>query len=359
MRQDGPRHWLGRVSDYLAPDGSEHHTPAPDIDVRFIPMLPADGWRMYSVEDMQMAGAAPKGYLVYGHIDDPRAVAYIAKQPGKYGHRECVTEYMISRIGRTLPLRLAKSALVRLPTKSGDPDVRFLSRSFLVRNKTSLKHGVELVAEHVGSSQLEMHEVFNLGNKAAETKFYTLETVVGVLTNWGRSVEERRGLLEAFGRMLAFDAIIGAPDRHAENWGVLEYPGQPDAPRRLAPVYDTARGLFVEHREQKFLLNEARGRRDDYIARYAERSRPVFGCADGPEKVNHFQLIEYGVRRFGQTLRGPVSQMLSAYRSDAVEAMLRKEFGRLISPLRMMYVSRLLKYRVTRLQRILKETRKP
>ncbi|MCM2334358.1 MAG: HipA domain-containing protein, partial [Anaeromyxobacteraceae bacterium] len=291
--------------------------------------------------------------------DAPSSVAYIAKQPGKYGYRECVTEQMISRIGQMLPLRLAQSKLVRLTDDPAAPDVRFLSRSFLVRNKTSLKHGVELVADYVGTTQLELQEVFNLGDKAAESKFYTLETVMCVLEWWGRTAEDKRALVEAFGRMLAFDAIIGAPDRHAENWGVIEHPNQPDAPRRLAPIYDTARGLFVDHRENKFLFAEARGDRDGYIARYAEKSRPVFGCADEPKKVNHFDLIRYGLRRFGRPLWGPVSQMVSAYRTDAVETMLQKEFGRLISPLRMMYVTRLLKYRVARLQRILEETRSP
>jgi hypothetical protein len=32
---------------------------------------------------------------------------------------------------------------------------------------------------------------------------------------------ERR-LLDGFARMLAFDALIGANDRHAQNWGVIE-----------------------------------------------------------------------------------------------------------------------------------------
>ena len=329
----------------------------PDVNVDAIPLLPAGGWRLHSVEEIQTGGAAPKDYLVFGDLDDPNAPAFIAKKPGKYGYRECVTEQMISRIGQLLPLQVARSGLVRLPSPRDAPDVRFLSRSFLLRGRTQLKHGVELVADYVGSSQSELNEVFNLGDKEAESRFYTVETVHCVLEWWGRTDEERRGLLDRFGRMLAFDAIVGAPDRHAENWGVIEHPGAPESRRVLAPVYDTARGLFVDHREHKFLQVESRARRDEHLRSYAARSRPVFGCADGPEKPNHFDLVRYAVRRYRSTLRGPVSQMLTAYHSDEIEAMLRREFGRLISPLRMQYVTALLRYRVGTLRQILEESR--
>ncbi|HEX9242395.1 MAG TPA: HipA domain-containing protein [Anaeromyxobacter sp.] len=356
-RRKGTRHWLGRLSDYREPTLGEPAKYPPDIDVAAIPLLPKAGWRLHPVEEMQIGGAAPKDYLVFGGLDDPQAPAYIAKKPGKYGYRECVTEQMISRIGQTLPLKLAASALVRLPTSGREPDVRFLSRSFLIRGRTQLKHGVELVADYVGASQSELNDVFNLGNKEAESRFYTLETVVCVLEWWARNDEERRGLLERFGRMLAFDAIVGAPDRHAENWGVIEHPGSPDVRRVLAPVYDTARGLFVDHREHKFLQIEARGRLEEHVQSYAAKSRPVFGCADGPGKPNHFDLIRYALRRYRSTLRGPVSQMLTAYRSERIEPMLQQEFGRLISPLRMKYVTALLRYRVATLRRILEEMR--
>jgi hypothetical protein len=49
--------------------------------------------------------------------------------------------------------------------------------------------------------------------------------------------------------------------------------------------------------------------------------------------------------------------MLTAYRSEKIEPMLQREFGRLISPLRMKYVTALLRYRVATLRRILEETR--
>ncbi len=338
-------------------DAATARSYPPEIDVTAIPLLEPGGWRLYPVEEMHIGGAVPKDYLVFGGLDDPRAPAFIAKCPRVYGPRECVTEHMIARIGRLLPLKVAKSKLVRLPSTGPEPDVRFLSRNFLVPGKTALKHGVELVADYMGASRTELNEVFNLADKDAERRFYTLETILWVLEWWGRTTDEKRSIVESFGRMLAFDALIGAQDRHAENWGVIEHPSLPDAPRRFAPIYDTARGLFADHREDKFALIEREGRRLEHVRRYAERSRPVFGCADGPEKVNHFGLVRYALLKFRAQLRGPISQIVTAYRSSEVERMLEREFGRLISPLRMLYVATLLRVRYERLQTLLSETR--
>lgn len=326
-----------------------------EIDLTAIPVLPPGGWRLYPVEEMHIGGAVPKDYLVFGGLDDPSAPAFIAKRPRVYGPRECVTEHMIARIGRLLPLKVARSRLVQLPTTSPEPDVRFLSRNFLVPGKTALKHGVELVADYMGASRSELNEVFNLADNDAERRFYTLETIICVLQWWGRSPEEKRSLVQSFGRMLAFDALIGAQDRHAENWGVIEHPSTPEAPHLFAPIYDTARGLFGDHREDKFVLVERDRRREEHVRRYAERSRPVFGCADGPDKVNHFGLVEYALRKFRRELRGPISQIVTAYRPDDVERMLQREFGRLISPLRMLYVATLLRVRYARLRALLSE----
>ena len=76
------------------------------------------------------------------------AHAHIAKAPRKEGPIECVTEYLISRIGRHLPLSVAEGPLARLRTGGAKfDDVRFLSRQFLDRAAgEQLVHGfLELV----------------------------------------------------------------------------------------------------------------------------------------------------------------------------------------------------------------------
>jgi hypothetical protein len=105
------------------------------------------------LEEVEIGGAVPKNYLVFGDLEDPKAPGYIAKQPRVYGPRECVTEHMISCIGRRLPLKVAKSRLVRLERETGEPELRYLSRNFLVPGKNSLKHGVELVADYFAGTR--------------------------------------------------------------------------------------------------------------------------------------------------------------------------------------------------------------
>lgn len=87
----------------------------PEVDVRAIAELKPGGWRLYPAEEWQIGGAAPKDYLAYGDPGDPRTARFIAKRPSHWGFRECVTEEIISTIGRLLPLKVAKSMLVRLP----------------------------------------------------------------------------------------------------------------------------------------------------------------------------------------------------------------------------------------------------
>lgn len=86
-----------------------------------------------------MVGTVPKDYLAYGAprlTGDSRdrdrlsvvSSGHIAKK-GRFqaDARECVTEEIISKIGSMLPVRMARSRLVRV----AKDDVRFLSRDFV------------------------------------------------------------------------------------------------------------------------------------------------------------------------------------------------------------------------------------
>ncbi len=57
-------------------------------------------------------------------------------------------------------------------------------------------------------------------------------------------------IMEAFVKMLIFDAIVGNNDRHFYNWGVIIDLLEKKAPT-FAPVYDTARGLFWNYSEER------------------------------------------------------------------------------------------------------------
>jgi hypothetical protein len=115
-----------------------------EVDVRGIPLMPPSGWRLYTLEEWPLIGAAPKGYLAFGDPERPDCPAYIAKKGrlAEGGNRECVTEEIMSKIGSMLPVRMAESKLVRLqPSKHDAPEVRLLSRNFLRRGEEAREAG--------------------------------------------------------------------------------------------------------------------------------------------------------------------------------------------------------------------------
>lgn len=337
-----------------------------EINVRAIPVLRRGGWKLYSPEEYMLGGAAPKNYLAFGDPELPGSVAYIAKRPAHWGPRECVTEEIISRIGRLLPLKVAESRLVRLPPKPGeapfaDPDVRFLSRNFLQRGE-ELVHGQQLYAEFLGISAPQFVEAFDLTDPHEEAKLYTVESAEDVLRSKAREDAAAERLVAAFARMLTFDALVGSPDRHAENWGIVQDPKHPERGVRFAPIYDTARGLLGTHSEEK--LVRAAGRpgslmRREFLSRYAHGSKPVFTCQKrAGERVSHFDLIRYVMThaRLARCMAAPVRQVVSAFDLGEIARDLNRQVGRIITPLRMDLIVELLGMRLGIMQDIATES---
>lgn len=325
------------------------------VKINRIRRLRPGGWRYLTLQERSLIGDAPKGYVAFGDPDDPSSECYIAKAPKNCGPRECMTEEIISKIGQTLPVRMARSRLVRLPSGQGRyDDVRFMSRDF-IRVGEALVHGAEIMARFLEVSRDELHTAFNLDDKSQERQFYSVDNVIVVLKAAARSPEERRVLLDGFARMVAFDALVGAPDRHGLNWGIIEVTSAPNTPWRFAPVFDTARGLFWHH-EDAHLADALRGARAaDYVKNYAEKSRPVFSCSARPggQSANHFDLAAYCLERYDMDVGKPIRDMVRGFSLLRIEKMLRFTFGRILSPIRRRAILELLHYRHRRLKVII------
>ena len=322
-------------------------------------MLPVGGWQLCPLEEWPLIGAVPKNYLAYGDPEDPNCVAYIAKKGRQLDGRlrECVTEEIISKIGSMLPVRIARSKLVRLPVPPGaQPDVRFLSRDFVRRGQEQLLHGAEIFAQYLGTRQEELSAVFNLDDKNAEREFYTISNVVDVLDGFSRNARERGELLSGFARMLTFDAFVGAQDRHALNWGVLQ-PLTGGGDVRFAPLFDTARGLFREHTDSKLRDIEAAGHTEAKIRDYAARSRPVFG-AGRRNITNHFELLDVAIECFPTELGHTIRTFVRSINVPDIKRMLQRRFRRIVTPIRLDFIVRLLQHRYLRLLTIVERSEK-
>jgi hypothetical protein len=214
-----------------------------------------------------------------------------------------------------------------------------MSRYFLRRGRESLLHGVEaaamVLAVDKGVLQADVHK------SRREQEFYTLDLIREVLAHVAQPAALADVLLAAFGRMVAFDAALGIKDRHAQNWGLIE--DIATGTRRFAPLFDTARGLFVWMDDGK-LSEECAKDRDGFIRKYAERSRPLIGTGTkGP--CNHFDLFACLLNTYPAHVAHEARRVVASLVPDRVVGLLRREFGGLLSPLRLELICDLLEYR--------------
>ena len=149
--------------------------------------------------------------------------------------------------------------------------------------------------------------------------------------------------------MIAFDALVGANDRHAQNWGVVASAVKA-APVRFAPIFDTARGLFWNHSDELLARRDVEGRRDHHVEAYAKGSVPLIGFEKAEQRPNHFDLIEHVVSQQA-ALRAPILDVVMGFRPEGIARLLHREFRRLLSRRRLEYIDALLRYRHSRLRR--------
>lgn len=326
---------------------ARHPVPAAEVNFRAVRLFRHSG-RLLGAEERQVGGANPKETLVIGDLDQPD-VMFIAKGARKWP-RECVTEAMLSTIAKTLPISVAGFRLVRLPEDTRFAGLRFMSRVFL-RPGEALVHGVELAAKWLDTDPEELLSVFALDDPNQERQFYSIETIVEVLRFIGRDESERTRLVTDFGKMVVFDAFVGVQDRHAQNWGIIECTVDPRRPLRMAPLYDTARGLFVSHAEEKLAEIDTKEKRGWAIARYAEGSKPIFGCRRAPT-VNHFQLVEHMVNDMPAHFLRSARQIVGSIDLEKIVRQLESIYARVVTERRLRLVEELLRYRHRRMREI-------
>jgi hypothetical protein len=322
-----------------------------DVNLSEVPHIEGQ-YEVLGADALSLIGDAPKSFVVFP-TERPYARAFIAKGPRKHGPRECVTEYLIACIGRELPLRVAEGSLAILPGGSKvEPDIRFLSRYFLRPELgEGLVHGVELVAERF---DLDVDTMLSEIPRGKEVDFYTMDLIEEVLRKTGRHPVEAKALLDGFIRMLAFDSLVGANDRHPRNWGVIRSAIDASRPLLYAPVFDTARGLFWNYSDKQLESEAGPGRLDSFIERYADKSSPQIGVP-GQRRPNHFDLLRYLLERpNAHSLRPAVSSVIEPFDPERCARLLHTKFGRLFSRRRLELVDALLRFRHARLKSILR-----
>ena len=231
-------------------------------------------------------------------------------------------------------------------------DVRFLSQNFVVRGQHELLHGIELVARYFETNPDEVEKAFNLSDKKAEKRLYSIDNILLILEALFQN--DFDCLRNGFFRMLAFDDYIGAPDRHAMNWGVLASLKTKSDPARFAPIFDTARGLFGEYSDADLRLSESRKGRKQFLTTYAKNSRPILSTGEAPQK-NHFALVRSIVSSAENKDHEAMRTVFNAVDLCSIEHMLQRNFRRVITQYRIEFIRALL---LLRIQRIREEFKK-
>ena len=255
--------------------------------------------------------------------------------------RECVTEEIISKIGAMLPVEMARSKLVRISKQ----DVRFLSRNFVVRGQYELLHGIELVARYFQVNPSEVESAFDLRDRRREQNLYTVGNMLTILESL--YPDDFRVVEEGFFKMLAFDAFIGAPDRHGMNWGVLAPLGD-SGPVRFSPIFDTARGLFRECSDADLNKHAKQKGRELFLENYANRSQPIISTGQA-QPDNHFSLVKWISVNYPMC-RNMMCRVFNAVDLPSIERMLQQRFRRIITQDRIGFIRDLLAIRIERLR---------
>lgn len=312
-----------------------------EVNIQAIPLLAPQGWKLYEINQYPLVGTVPKNYLAYGDPLSQSALGYFAKKGRlKDGARECVTEEIISKIGKMLPLRMARSKLARISKY----DVRFLSRNFVVYDKHELIHGIELAAKFFETEPDEVASVFNRDN---EKDLYTVNNILIILKHlYSKDFETLR---DGFFRMLAFDAFIGAPDRHGMNWGVLAPLHHNSKPVRFSPIFDTARGLFREHSDSDLIAKSNQQGREQFLKNYANRSKPIISTGAN-QQDNHFELVKWIYTKYPDLCHNTIRKVFNSVDIPAIEQMLQRRFRRIITQTRIGFIRDLLEIRIERLR---------
>ncbi|MEL6446197.1 MAG: HipA domain-containing protein [Bacteroidota bacterium] len=313
--------------------------------VRSAKTIPPLRDRYYRIVDQPIGGDAPKAFVrVYEH--EPGRVRrgkpqswplYIAKVGHKWYPNESITEHFLTRLGQRLGLRMADSRLMNVHGQ-----IRFFSRYFLKPNQ-SLVHGAQIFAGYLEDDAF----VEEVEQADASREVFTFQFVVEAV----RSVfpDEAETILDAFVRMLAFDAVVGNMDRHYYNWGVVTH-ALGAHPPYFAPIYDSARALFWNDSESKLIHRWEHASSDDernrYLRKYVKKSQPKTGW-DGEKNLNHFKLIR-SIRDAYPALRGVLKDLYQPQLLEDLPVLLDGEFLHLFSPMRKRLIRACLERRLER-----------
>jgi hypothetical protein len=298
----------------------------------------------FVIKDVAVTGDAPKDIIrlyEYGFALKNKYTkwfVYIAKLGHKYYPSESITEQLISDVGISYGFNLASSKICLIGGQ-----IRFLSKYFIEKKTDELHHGADLFAGYLNDKEF----VDEIEIKRMTQSFFTIKFTKDVIYHFFK--DSKKEIFISFMRMLFFDALVGNNDRHMYNWGVIrDVFGNNLA--SFSPIYDSARGLLWNEKENKIkeIVND-RLRFDIFIKKYCNNSKPKIGIED-KKSVNHFTLIE-SYRDFYLSDKF-IQNLFQNDRINKVINTVNSQYNTLYSPERRYIIIEILKFRYNTLKKI-------
>lgn len=275
-----------------------------------------------------VGGAAPKSFIrMYEHgrvrrSSRQRWQGHIAKVGHKWYPCESITEHLMTRIGQVLGFQMAQSRLVQMKGQ-----VRFLSEYFLRDNRDELVHGAEIFGSYLDEPEF----VKKAEAAGLERDLLTVQAAKDAIKARFPSADHDALFLRLV-EMVVFDAIVGNHDRHHLNWGIVRDISGKNEPR-FAPIFDTARGLFWNVPDHVVAAKHSNSKeREKYVTTYVNGAKTKFGW-DGDSTVSHFDLVSLLKDAYPRVVPS-VQAKSSPERLLDIEAMIKKEFGNLMTEAR-------------------------
>lgn len=190
----------------------------------------------------------------------------------------------------------------------------------------TLIHGAEICGDYLEDQALA-EEIANDKNTARElfTFEFIEEAILDVFPTHGQE------LLKKLVYILTFDAIVGNNDRHFYNWAVIRSLSKTGPPPRIAPVYDSSRGLFWNFDEKTIsrYLRNIDNPSFKKFSKYLDQACPRIST-ESDKEINHFKLIMY-LSSYNDVYKGIVKTLSSDHHEEKVIQLLTKDFKSLFS----------------------------
>jgi hypothetical protein len=189
------------------------------------------------------------------------------------GTGENWSEKIAAEVGLTLGVPCAHVELAECEGRPGS-----LTQSFVTEGSGPLVHGNELLQQRDATYPLV--QLYGVSKHTVDAVLGLLATIAAPTSGDARLVSAA----DVFLGYLLLDAVVMNCDRHHENWGVLQLPGNL---RGLAPSYDHASSLGRELSDEQRLARLATGDLRHAIDSYVRRARSGFYAHDTDKKAMH------------------------------------------------------------------------